>query len=215
MRVPVLPFHARTADSSPPWQAISAPADCPAARDCSVTCATPPMDAKASPRKPRVRTWKRSSAVASLLVAWLAKARGRSSASMPQPSSTTRISSAPPCSTSMSMRVAPASTEFSSNSLTTLAGRSMTSPAAILVTTESGSCWMRGMSLRVESQAPSLDLSFQRRRLHVELRGGFLQVAARLTDRVADLVLKLPFLDVPVQRPFTDAQELGRLLAIV
>ena len=36
--------------------------------------------------------------------------------------------------------VLPASTLFSSSSLTTLAGRSMTSPAAILVMTESGSC---------------------------------------------------------------------------
>jgi hypothetical protein len=75
-----------------------------------------------------------------LLVAWLAKASGKSSATMPQPSSTTRIRSVPPCSISTSMRRLPASTAFSSNSLTTLAGRSMTSPAAILLTTSAGNC---------------------------------------------------------------------------
>src|SRR5262245_27344824 len=64
---------------------------------------------------------------------------------MPQPSSTRRINSLPPCSTSTSMRVLPASTEFSSSSLTTLAGRSITSPAAILVTTSEGSWCIRGM----------------------------------------------------------------------
>ena len=45
------------------------------------------------------------------------------------------------------MRVLPASTEFSSSSLTTLAGRSMTSPAAMRVMTEGGSCWIRGIDL--------------------------------------------------------------------
>src|SRR5262249_34373126 len=55
----------------------------------------------------------------------------------------TRIRSAPPCSASTSMRVLPASMAFSSSSLTTLAGRSMTSPAAIWLTTTGGSCWMR------------------------------------------------------------------------
>src|SRR5262249_7776140 len=55
------------------------------------------------------------------------------------------IISVPPASTSMSMRVLPASTLFSSSSLRTDAGRSMTSPAAILVITECGSCWIRGI----------------------------------------------------------------------
>src|SRR6266511_1104101 len=64
---------------------------------------------------------------------------------MPLPLSTTRIRSMPPCSTSTSRRVLPASMAFSSNSLTTLAGRSMTSPAAILVTTDGVSCRMRLM----------------------------------------------------------------------
>src|SRR5262245_3592833 len=64
---------------------------------------------------------------------------------MPQPSSTTRIRSVPPCPSATSMRVAPASTEFSSSSLTTLAGRSITSPAAILLTTLGGSWRIAGI----------------------------------------------------------------------
>ena len=83
----------------------------------------------------RARRENRSSAWRILLVAWLATASGSSSAAMPQPLSATRISSLPPCSTDTSIRVAPASTEFSSSSFTTLAGRSITSPAAILLTT--------------------------------------------------------------------------------
>ena len=45
----------------------------------------------------------------------------------------TRIRSSPPPAAATSIRVAPASTAFSINSLITLAGRSMTSPAAILL----------------------------------------------------------------------------------
>src|SRR5512141_204314 len=45
----------------------------------------------------------------------------------------------------MRMRVAPASSEFSRSSLTTDAGRSTTSPAAILLATFSESTWMRPM----------------------------------------------------------------------
>ena len=108
---------------------------------------TSAIDANASPRKPSVRTRNRSSASAILLVAWLATASGSSSAAMPQPSSPTRISSRPPCSTATSIRVAPASTAFSISSLTTLAGRSITSPAAILLTTLGGSSRMLILSL--------------------------------------------------------------------
>ena len=98
----------------------------------------PAMDESASPRKPIVPMRKRSSAFFSLLVACEAKASGRSSGTMPQPSSTMRMSSVPPESRSMSMRLAPASTEFSRSSFTTDAGRSMTSPAAIFATTPGG-----------------------------------------------------------------------------
>jgi len=61
---------------------------------------------------------------------------------MPQPSSLTRTSSSPPCSTATSIRVAPASIAFSISSLTALAGRSITSPAAILLITFGDSCRM-------------------------------------------------------------------------
>src|SRR5690606_37525768 len=56
---------------------------------------------------------------------------GRSSSATPSPLSRMRISLTPPSSTSISRRVAPASRLFSSSSLTTEAGRSTTSPAAI------------------------------------------------------------------------------------
>src|SRR5436853_1812566 len=57
---------------------------------------------------------------------------------MPQPSSATRIRSSPPPSISTSIRRAPASQAFSTSSLTTEAGRSMTSPAAMRATTSAG-----------------------------------------------------------------------------
>ena len=59
------------------------------------------------------------------------------------PSSSTRISRLPPYSTVTAMRVAPASMAFSTSSLTTEAGRSTTSPAAIWLARSSGSWRMR------------------------------------------------------------------------
>ncbi len=56
-----------------------------------------------------------------------------------------RIRSEPPAVTETSILVAPASTAFSINSLTTLAGRSMTSPAAILFTMLCESLWIGPM----------------------------------------------------------------------
>src|SRR5207237_1646286 len=134
---------------------------------------------------------------------------------MPPPLSTTRIRSAPPWPMSTSMRVLPASTAFSSNSLTTLAGRSITSPAAIFVTTRGGNCWMRGMRSSVNRgglpgdglHAPLLDLALQRRRLQAQPGGGRVHIAVRLVQRLADLVLQLPLLDVAVQRALADAQQ--------
>ena len=117
---------------------ISAPLWLSGVRLRSTSRLTSAIEASASPRKPSVPTRNRSSASAILLVAWLARASGSSSGGMPPPLSTTRTISSPPCSTETSIRVAPASTAFSINSLTTLAGRSITSPAAILFTTESG-----------------------------------------------------------------------------
>ena len=89
------------------------------------------MLGRASPRNPRVATRSRSDSDAILLVAWRDSARAISWRGMPMPSSRTRISPHPPRSSSTSMRCAPASREFSTSSLTTEAGRSITSPAAI------------------------------------------------------------------------------------
>src|ERR1019366_3925122 len=61
------------------------------------------------------------------------------------PSSAMRIRRRPPASTSTRRSVAPASSEFSSSSLTTEAGRSTTSPAAIWLATWSGRMRMRPM----------------------------------------------------------------------
>ena len=62
-----------------------------------------------------------------------------SSRPMPVPSSATAMSRRPPAVTVTSIRVAPASRAFSISSLTTEAGRSTTSPAAILFATWMGS----------------------------------------------------------------------------
>src|SRR5216683_2011596 len=122
---------------------------------------------------------------------------------MPQPSSTTRIKSAPPCSISTSIRLAPASTEFSSSSFTTLAGRSITSPAAILVMTAGGSWWRRGMFLSLLVfisglflsstgilffQSPFLDFSIQRSFADAEHAGGFFAIAAGQLESLLDVI---------------------------
>src|ERR1700736_3190505 len=52
----------------------------------------------------------------------------------------------PPASTLIFIRVEPASSEFSSNSFTTEAGRSTTSPAAILLATVSERMWILPMT---------------------------------------------------------------------
>ena len=66
--------------------------------------------------------------------------------SMPQPSSVTRIRPRPPPLATTSMRRAPASMAFSISSLTTLAGRSTTSPAAMRLTRFGGS-WRMAIAL--------------------------------------------------------------------
>jgi hypothetical protein len=58
------PPHGRVVE-----QVISAPSAASLGRDCNVTCATPPIDASASPRKPSVAIWNSWSAFVSLLVA--------------------------------------------------------------------------------------------------------------------------------------------------
>ncbi|OQC34204.1 MAG: hypothetical protein BWX64_02809 [Acidobacteria bacterium ADurb.Bin051] len=96
--------------------------------------ATAAIAASASPRKPRLPTRSRSAKLAILLVAWRSKARSASSPPIPQPSSRTAIRPLPPLSSSISIARAPASRAFSMSSLSTEAGRSTTSPAAIWLT---------------------------------------------------------------------------------
>ncbi len=91
------------------------------------------IDGSASPRKPKVVSRSRSAAWAILLVACRSSDSSASSRPIPQPLSSTRISARPPSRNSTSIRVAPASSAFSTSSLTTAAGRSTTSPGGDLV----------------------------------------------------------------------------------
>src|SRR5260370_37319296 len=92
---------------------------------------------------------KSSSLLRSLLVACRWRLSSASSRAMPLPSSRTRTSRRPPSSNSTSMRVAPASSAFSTSSFTTAAGRSITSPAAIWFASVSGNRWMRATARRL------------------------------------------------------------------
>ena len=121
--------------TSPQRSWTSVPTASEAGRLVIITLDTDATLGSASPRKPIVVTDSRSSGEVSLLVAWRWKESRISSAGIPQPSSVTLMRSTPPPLISMSIRLAPASMEFSTNSLTTDAGRSTTSPAAILAAT--------------------------------------------------------------------------------
>ena len=93
---------------------------------------TAAMLESASPRKPREEMVIRSSTDLILLVECLKNASGSSSFAIPQPLSVTRMKAMPPSLISTVTAVALASMAFSRSSFTTEAGRSMTSPAAIL-----------------------------------------------------------------------------------
>ena len=80
-----------------------------------------PIDGNASPLKPYVFTFEISLSI-NLDVACLDTAIGNSSLGMPHPLSFTWIIDLPPWEIIISMEVAPASTEFSTNSFTTDAG---------------------------------------------------------------------------------------------
>ena len=82
-----------------------------------VTCATCDMDASASPRKPNVSICCRSSYSRSFEVANLSQTRPKSSRMMPCPVSWICRSLSPPPLASTAIDVAPASSEFSSISL--------------------------------------------------------------------------------------------------
>ena len=95
------------------------------------TCATAAILESASPLKPRLFTLIRSIADFILLVEWRRNANGSSFSSIPLPLSVILIKDIPPSFISTVIAVAPASIEFSTNSLTTDEGLSITSPAAI------------------------------------------------------------------------------------
>ena len=83
-----------------------------------------------------------------MLGAWRRIARVASSRLIPWPSSTTVMAAVPPAAISTEMDEAPASIAFSISSLTTLSGRSTTSPAAIWSASASGKTRIRGLLTR-------------------------------------------------------------------
>ena len=133
----------------PPAISMRVPVVSSAERVSSSSRETDAIEGKASPRKPSVEIESRSLTSRSLLVACRSKASRASSRNIPQPSSAMRIRRRPPDSTSTRNSLAPASSEFSSSSLTTEAGRSTTSPAAILLATWSGRMRMRPMRVKI------------------------------------------------------------------
>ena len=128
--VPLLTAAARTGAFAPRATSTAKPCSAWRARDLIARCAIEPIDGRASPRNPSERIANRSSS-SSFDVACRSTQSARSSALIPEPSSVTRISDSPPPTTTISICVAPASMAFSISSLTTLAGRSTTSPAAM------------------------------------------------------------------------------------
>ncbi|MCY1246198.1 hypothetical protein D9M72_594070 [compost metagenome] len=119
---------------------MTAPSVAPTVRVVIERRATEPIEGSASPRKPSVRMSNRLSS--SFDVQCRRTASSRSFGVMPEPLSVTRRSVLPPPAVAISMRVAPASRAFSISSLAALAGRSMTSPAAIWLMRVSESCLM-------------------------------------------------------------------------
>ena len=100
---------------------------------------TDAMLGSASPLKPSVCMENKSESLEILLVAYRSMASMASSRFIPMPLSDIRISDRPPFSISINIRVLFASRAFSRSSFTTEAGRSTTSPAAILLERTSGS----------------------------------------------------------------------------
>src|SRR5580704_17734793 len=131
----------------PPLISMMVPAGASAARVSRQRRDTEAIEGRASPRKPSVATLSRSSASLILEVAWRSKASLASSRTMPHPLSVSWMSFLPPASMLARIRCAPASSAFSSSSFTTEAGRSTTSPAAILLATFSERTWMRPMEV--------------------------------------------------------------------
>ncbi len=150
----------RTDTPRPASMRTSVPMSAPRSRVRKRKRETEAIDGNASPRKPSVRIAARSEASRILLVAWRSTASAASSLSMPSPSSSTDMRRLPPNSMVMAIRRAPASTAFSTSSLTTEAGRSITSPAAIWFARSGGRRWTRltatpaGGTARASSRKP-------------------------------------------------------------
>ncbi|MEY9720246.1 hypothetical protein ABIA22_002736 [Sinorhizobium fredii] len=138
--VPTLAGEGRTGSVLPPATEIAAPSLAPAVRVVIDRRATDPIEGSASPRKPSVRMSVSASSI--LEVQCRRMASSRSAGDMPLPLSAIRSSVLPPPAVATSILVAPASRAFSISSLAALAGRSMTSPAAIWLMSVSESCLM-------------------------------------------------------------------------
>src|SRR6476619_5204571 len=79
---------------------------------------------------------------------------------MPEPSSVTSISSSPPAWSRTETCAAPASSEFSTSSLSALAGRSTTSPAAMRLMSSGGSLLIDMLRVLSQSQGAGEALFF-------------------------------------------------------
>ena len=121
---------------------ISVPTSSVTLRVRTSTCATAAIEARASPLKPMVCSAKRSLASRIFDVACRSNAMRASLPDIPLPLSITCIDVRPAPLMMTLTCVAPASIEFSTSSLTTEAGRCITSPAAIWFATASGSRWI-------------------------------------------------------------------------
>ncbi len=100
------------------------------------------IEGSASPRNPEVLTFCKSSNERIFEVECFLKANTASSWSIPSPSSRTMTRAVPPSSTLIQMFFALASNAFSTSSLTTEAGLSITSPAAIWFMVWSSRTWI-------------------------------------------------------------------------
>ena len=110
---------------------INVPNSASACRVCSSTAATAAIEARASPRNPIVCSLKRSAVSRILDVACRSNAIRASVCDIPLPLSDTFMKVLPESLTDTEILSAPASIAFSTSSLTTEAGRCITSPAAI------------------------------------------------------------------------------------
>ena len=117
---------------SPPLTSTFLPISLFSVFDTNSTWLMAAILAKASPLNPIEVTVSKSFASLILLVACLSNAISISSGIKPFPLSVIRIYVIPPFFVSIFILFAPASIEFSTNSFTTEAGLSITSPAAIL-----------------------------------------------------------------------------------